>query len=45
MITSSIAAVGHLAPANDTHIYDEKSWTDVASADFSAYLKSKTLAE
>jgi hypothetical protein len=29
----------------DDHEYDESSWTDVASADYSAYIKSKTLAE
>ena len=45
VITSSVAAVGHPAPENDDYEYDENSWTDVASNDYSAYIKSKTIAE
>ena len=35
----------HPAPENDDYEYDENSWTDVASNDYSAYIKSKTIAE
>lgn len=45
VITSSVAAVRFPAPAEDDHEYDESSWTDIVTADFSPYLKSKTLAE
>ncbi|MFM7859382.1 MAG: hypothetical protein ACKO96_47525 [Flammeovirgaceae bacterium] len=45
MITSSVAAVSHVAPENELEAYDESSWSDVVAADYSAYVKSKTLAE
>lgn len=45
MITSSVAAISHVAPENELEAYDETSWSDVVTADFSAYVKSKTLAE
>ena len=45
VITSSISAVGFVAAAVDTNTYDETSWTDVVASDYSAYNKSKVLAE
>lgn len=45
VITSSVAAISHVAPENELEAYDETSWSDVVTADFSAYVKSKTLAE
>jgi len=45
VITSSVAAVSHVAPENELEAYDESSWSDVVAADYSAYVKSKTLAE
>jgi dihydroflavonol-4-reductase len=45
VITSSVAAVSCLNPMDDDHEYDESMWTDLPTADFSAYIKSKTLAE
>jgi nucleoside-diphosphate-sugar epimerase len=45
VITSSIAAVGFVAAAGDTNKYDENCWTDVVASDYSAYNKSKVLAE
>lgn len=45
VITSSVAAVSCKVPEDDDHEYDENSWTDLPTADFSAYIKSKTLAE
>jgi dihydroflavonol-4-reductase len=45
VITSSVAAISHVAPDNELEAYDETSWSDVVTADFSAYVKSKTLAE
>ncbi len=45
VVTSSVAAISCKDPVEDDHVYDESSWTDLQAADFSAYLKSKTLAE
>ena len=45
VITSSIAAILDQPAATDTHRYTEENWTDLKAADYSAYNKSKTLAE
>ena len=45
VITSSVSAVGFVAAAVDTNVYDETCWTDVIASDYSAYNKSKVLAE
>jgi len=45
VITSSVAAISHVAPENELDAYDETSWSDLVACDFSAYVKSKTLAE
>lgn len=45
VITSSIAAVICQPAETDTHRYSEEDWTDMGAADYSAYFKSKTLAE
>jgi len=45
VITSSVAAVSHVAPEDELDAYDETSWSDLVAANFSAYVKSKTLAE
>ena len=45
VITSSIAAVCTQKPAGDPHRYSEEHWTDLDAVSYSAYSKSKTLAE
>lgn len=40
-----MAAVSHVAPENELDEYDENSWSDLVTSDFSAYIKSKTIAE
>jgi dihydroflavonol-4-reductase len=45
VITSSIAAIREQEPDKDTHKYDEENWSHLPSADYSAYIKSKTLSE
>ena len=44
VLTSSFAAVGYGHPEQRAP-FDETTWTDLAGADVSAYVKSKTLAE
>jgi len=45
VITSSVAAVSHPARDDEQDEYDETCWSNPAACDFSAYIKSKTLAE
>ena len=45
VITSSVSAIVCQKPETDTHRYDESNWTDIKASDYSAYNKSKTLAE
>lgn len=45
VITSSIAAICSQKPEGDPHRYSEEHWTDLDVVSFSAYSKSKTLAE
>ena len=40
-----MTAVSHMAPEEEPDEYDETYWTDLVTADFSASIKSKTLAE
>ena len=40
-----MAAISHVAAENELEEYDESSWSDLVASDFSAYVKSKTLAE
>lgn len=44
VLTSSIAAIAHGHPQDDTKVFDERDWSD-ASQPIGAYEKSKTLAE
>ncbi|BDC51744.1 dihydroflavonol-4-reductase [Bryobacterales bacterium F-183] len=44
VVTSSFAAIGYGHPARPGHVFTEADWTD-PTADVSAYVKSKTLAE
>lgn len=45
VITSSVAAVSHPARDDELDEYDETCWSNPAACEFSAYIKSKTLAE
>lgn len=45
VITSSVAAVSHPARDDEVDEYDETCWSNPAACEFSAYIKSKTLAE
>lgn len=44
VLTSSIAAIAHGHPHDDTKVFDEGDWSD-PSKDIGAYERSKTLAE
>ncbi len=44
VLTSSFAAIGYGRPSKGP-VYTEEDWTDIAGADATAYVKSKTIAE